>query len=54
MLPQVPDVQKHVPPNLATRDLLFLIAPYELEKADGVAHWMNAADFIGVNRGDWD
>ena len=53
----LPDVRKHVPPKTSYRvvaSLLLLVAPHELEKADRIAHRMDAAYFVGVNRRDWD
>ena len=30
------------------------VSPHQFEEADGVAHGMDAADFVGVNGGDGD
>ena len=38
----------------AQRPLQFPIPPHQFEETDGVAHGMDAADFVGVDGGDGD
>jgi plasmid stabilization system protein ParE len=40
--------------ELRDRSLPSLIPPDELEESDGITHGVDAADFVGVNRGDRD